>query len=63
MDQDTLRSEYATGLHAEAARRFGAERAAALQKTFADVAGWMADVATFPVDGDEAPAFYAEPAP
>ena len=48
-----MRSEYATGLHAEAARRFGAERAAALQKTIEDVAGWMAEVATFPVDGEE----------
>ena len=63
MDRDTLRVDYATGLHAEAARRFGAERAAALQQTIEDVAGWMADVATFPVDGDEPPAFYAEPAP
>lgn len=63
MDRNTVRSEYATGLHAEAARRFGAERAAALQKTLEDVAGWMADVATFPIDGDEPPAFYAEPAP
>jgi hypothetical protein len=26
------------------------------------VAGWMADVATFPVDPDEPPAFYTEPA-
>ena len=63
MDRDRLRAEYATGLRAEAARRFGAARAAALQHTIEDVAGWMADVATFPVDADEPPAFYAEPAP
>ena len=27
------------------------------------LAGWMLEVATFPVAGDEAPAFYAEPEP
>ena len=34
-------------------------RAQALEQTIDDVAGWMADVATFPVDPDEPPAFYA----
>ena len=63
MDRDTVQADYATGLHAEAARRFGAERAAALQKTIEELAARMAEVATFPVDGDEPPAFYAEPAP
>lgn len=63
MDQTTLRAEYATGLRAEAERRFGAARAEALEGTIEDVAGWMAEVATFPVDPDEPPAFYAEPAP
>ena len=63
MDQTRLRAEYATGLRAEAARRFGAARAEALAQTIDDVAGWMAEVATFSVDQDEAPAFYAEPAP
>ena len=33
------------------------------RQTIEDVAGWMADVATFPVDADAAPAFYAEPTP
>jgi len=61
MDLDTLRTEYAGGLRAAAERRFGAARAEALQKTIEDVAGWMAEVATFPVDADEPPAFYAEP--
>jgi hypothetical protein len=63
MDQTRLRAEYATGLRAEAVRRFGAARAEALERTIEDVAGWMAEVATFPVDPDEPPAFYAEPAP
>ena len=63
MDRDTLRAEYVTGLHAQAVRRFGAERAAALQKTIEELAARMAEVATFPVDADEPPAFYAEPAP
>jgi len=63
MDRDSVRAQYAAGLHAEAARRFGPARAAAIQQTIDDVAGWMADVAMFPVDADEPPAFYAEPAP
>jgi hypothetical protein len=63
MDRTRLRAEYATGLRAEAVRRFGAARAEALAQTIDDVAGWMTEVATFPVDPDEAPAFYVEPAP
>ena len=63
MDRDTVRAEYAAGLHAEATRRFGAARAEALARIIDNAAGWMADVATFPVDPDEPPAFYAEPAP
>lgn len=62
MDREGRRDEYAAGLRAEAERRFGAARAEALKQSIADVAGWMADVATFPVDPDEPPAFYAEPA-
>ena len=60
MDREGRRAEYAAGLRAEAERRFGAARALALKQTIDDVAGWMADVATFPVDPDEPPAFYAE---
>ena len=62
MDRDALRAQYATGLRAEAERRFGAARAEALKENIDNVAGWMAEVATFPVDADEPPAFYAEPA-
>ena len=61
MDVDRLRAEYVITLTAQAERRFGSARAEALRKTIADVAGWMAEIATFPVDADEAPAFYAEP--
>jgi hypothetical protein len=63
MDRDRLQAEYARGLHAEAERRFGPARAQALRQTIENEAGWMAEVATFPVDPDAAPAFYAEPAP
>ena len=62
MDRDALLTLYAAGLRAEAERRFGAARAEALKENIANVAGWMAEVATFPVDADEPPAFYAEPA-
>ena len=62
MDRDQRRAEYAVGLRAEAERRFGAARAHALKEPIDNVAGWMADVASFPVDADEPPAFYAEPA-
>ena len=63
MDRDNQRAEYAAGLRAAAERRFGAARAEALRQTIEDVAGWMGDVARFPVDPDESPAFYWEPAP
>ena len=62
MDREKLREEYAAGLRAEAGRRFGRARVEALEPTIEDTAGWMAEVATFPVDPDEHPAFYAEPA-
>lgn len=60
MERDGRRAMLAAGLRAEAERRFGAARAEALKQTIDDVAGWMADVAAFPVDPDEPPAFYAE---
>jgi hypothetical protein len=61
MDRDGRRAEYAAGLQAEARRRFGAARAEALKQAIEDTARWMAEVATFPVDPDEHPAFYVEP--
>jgi hypothetical protein len=61
MDSDRLRAQYLLELRAGAERRFGAVRAAALEALIADAAGWMAEVATYPVDAEEPPAFYAEP--
>jgi hypothetical protein len=61
MDGQARRTQYAEGLRAEAARRFGAERAAALAQAIDDMAGWMADVAAFPVDPEQPPACYLEP--
>jgi hypothetical protein len=63
MDQAQRRMEYATGLSAEAERRFGAAQAEALGKMIEESASWMAEVAAFPLDPDEPPAFYVEPAP
>ena len=63
MDQTRRRMEYVTGLAAEAERRFGATRAEALGKAIEESAAWMAEVAAFPLDPDEPPAFYVEPAP
>ena len=62
MSLEELRAEYAAGLRAAATRRFGAARAETLEQMIENVAGWMAEVATFPVDPDEPPAFYAVPA-
>ena len=50
-----------TGLKAEADRRFGATRAETLKQAIEDTARWMAEVAAFPVDHEEPPAFYVEP--
>jgi hypothetical protein len=63
MDREGQRDEYAAALRAAAERRFGAARAQELAQTIEDVAGWMTDVATFPVAPDEPPAFYAEADP
>ena len=60
MDREGQRAEYAAWLRAAAERRFGAARAQELAKTIEDVAGWMTEVATFPVGADEPPAFYLE---
>jgi hypothetical protein len=62
MDREDQRAEYVADLRAAAERRFGAARAQELARTIEDVAGWMTDVATFPVGDDEQPAFYGEPA-
>ena len=61
MDRDGQRAEYAAWLRAAAERRFGAARAQELAKSIDDVAGWMTELAMFPVGADEQPAFYGEP--
>ncbi|PYN88635.1 MAG: hypothetical protein DMD87_08305 [Candidatus Rokuibacteriota bacterium] len=63
MDREGRRAEYAAWLRAAAERRFGAARAQELDKTIEDAAGWMTEVATFPVGTDEPPAFYLEADP
>ena len=60
MNGDGRRAGYVAMLTAEAERRFGAARAEALKAMIDNVAGWMNDVAAFPVDPEEPPAFYAE---
>src|SRR5262245_42731692 len=61
--QEARRAGYADELRAAVLRRFGAERAEALAKAIEDTAGWMAEVAAFPVDQEEPPAFYLEREP
>jgi hypothetical protein len=63
MAGETRHAEYAEGLRAAVRQRFGAERVEALAKAIDDTAGFMAEVAAFPVDQDEPPAFYAEREP
>jgi hypothetical protein len=63
MDREGQRAAYAAYLRAAAERRFGAARAQELAQAIEDVAGWMTELATFPVGDDEQPAFYGEPAP
>jgi hypothetical protein len=63
VDHEGQRAEYVAWLRAAAERRFGDARARELSQTIEDVAGWMLEVATFPVATEEAPAFYAEPEP
>ena len=60
MDRQSQRAEYAAWLRAAAERRFGAERAHELAQTIEDAAGWMTEIATFPLGADEPPAFYLE---
>ena len=63
MNREARRAEYAEGLLAAVRQRFGAARADALAQAIEDTAGHMADVAAFPLDPDEPPAFYAEREP
>jgi len=59
-DRERLRAALAERLKADATRRFGAARAEALGSTIDETAGQLADVAIFPLEEDEGPAFYME---
>lgn len=63
MDREGQRIEYVGWLRAAAEQRFGAARAQELARAIEDVAGWMTEVATFPVASDDQPAFYGESTP
>ena len=60
MDRETRRAAFAESLLAEAIRRFGADRAEALRSSLDDTAGQLADIALFPIDREEGPAFYLD---
>jgi len=59
-DREHLRAAFAESLTAEATRRFGAERAEALRATIEETARQLADVALFPLEEEEGPAFYMD---
>lgn len=59
-DREVCQAAFAQSLMAEAVRRFGAERAEALRSTIDETAGQLADIALFPIDREEGPAFYMD---
>lgn len=63
MDREGLRAEYAACLRAAAEQRFGAARAQDLAQTIEDAAGWLTEIASFPLGTEELPAFYLEAEP
>lgn len=56
-DRETRRAAVAQSLLAEAVRRFGADRAEALRPSLEETAGHLADLALFPIDPEEGPAY------
>ena len=60
MDREGLRAEYAACLRAAAERRFGPARAQELAQNIEDAAGWLTELASFPLGAEELPAFYLE---
>jgi len=59
-DREVRQAAFAQSLMAEAVRRFGAKRAEALRSTIDETAGQLADIALFPIDREEGPAFYMD---
>ena len=56
---DPRRAEwFAEGLRAEAIRRFGQERADAIRPVLEQTATELAQIAAFPLDREEEPAFF-----
>ena len=60
-ERDTRYAALLESLRAEAVRKFGAARAEALAPMLEVTAGQLADVALFPLDREEGPAFYTGP--
>ncbi len=60
-DREARRTAFLESLRAEAVRRFGPARAEALGPMIELTAGHLAEVASFPLDREEGPAFYTGP--
>jgi hypothetical protein len=60
-DRDATRATLVERLHAAAVQRFGAERAALLRPTIELTATHLADVAAFPLEVEDGPAFFMDP--
>lgn len=60
-DRETRLAAILETLRAEAVRKFGAARAEALKPAIELVAGHLTDVAGFPLEREEGPAFYTGP--
>jgi hypothetical protein len=60
-DRETQYAALLERLQAAAVRKFGPARAEALAPMLEVTAGHLADVAVFPLDREEGPAFYTAP--
>jgi hypothetical protein len=60
-ERETRPAALLESMRAEAVRKFGPARAQALEPAIELVAGHLADVATFPLEREEGPAFYTGP--
>jgi len=58
---DATRIQLSQRLHEEAARRWGADRAAALGAGIQTLAGHLAELAQFPLSSEDAPAVAIPP--
>ncbi|MGH7277036.1 MAG: hypothetical protein ACREIY_08425 [Candidatus Rokuibacteriota bacterium] len=60
-DRESRRLKLLEALRADAVRKFGTARAEALTPALELAAGHLADVAVFPLDREEGPAYYTGP--